>query len=160
MATVNIPASFLVNIRIYMFRLEVERELTDELITRVAVGAKRAGYRLNSRKAALYVVATMKVHDLHPDLSVADCRDAGELVANAYGALIDLEAGESLQINLLDILQKEAANLSTKKLSILSKLGVALDVFKEAVVKRNKAAAVRSGSVGKRIAFAILKKVH
>lgn len=160
MATVNIPASFLVNIRIYMFRLNVERELSDEFVTRLAVGAKRAGYRLNSRKAALYTVATMKVHDLRPELSAIDCRDAGELIANSYGALIELKSDESVQINLIDILQKEAANLSTKKISILSKMGVALDVFRDAVAKRNKAAMVKGAPVGKRIALAILKKVH
>lgn len=159
MASINIPESFVKNIRIYMYRLEVQRELTDELITRYAVGAKRAGYRLNSRSAALYVVAAMKAHDVSNAFTVVDCRDTAELVANAYSKLIKLEHDTPAQINLIDILSKEAASLSTKKLGILGKLNVALDIFKEAVVKRNKAAAMKS-SAGQQIALAILKKVH
>lgn len=159
MASINIPESFVKNIRIYMYRLDVKRDITDELITRYAVGAKRAGYRLNSRSAALYVVATMKAHDVSDSLTAVDCRDTAELVANAYIKLIKLEESSSSQINLIDILSAEAASLSTKKLGILGKMGVALDIFKEAVVKRNKAAALKT-SPGKQIALAILKKVH
>lgn len=159
MASINIPESFVKNIRIYMYRLDVKRDITDELITRYAVGAKRAGYRLNSRSAALYVVATMKAHDVSDSLTAVDCRDTAELVANAYIKLIKLEESSSSQINLIDILSAEAASLSTKKLGILGKMGVALDIFKEAVVKRNKAAALKT-SPGKQVALAILKKVH
>ncbi|WP_311763387.1 hypothetical protein [Proteus columbae] len=159
MASINIPESFVKNIRIYMYRLDVNRDLTNELITRYAVGAKRAGYRLNSRSAALYVVATMKAHDVSDSLTAVDCRDTAELVANAYIKLIKLEESSASQINLIDILSTEAASLSTKKLGILGKMGVALDIFKEAVAKRNKAAALKS-SPGKQIALAILKKVH
>ncbi|QMP24152.1 hypothetical protein [Proteus phage 10] len=159
MASINIPESFVKNIRIYMYRLDVKRDITDELITRYAVGAKRAGYRLNSRSAALYVVATMKAHDISDSLTAVDCRDTAELVANAYIKLIKLEESSASQINLIDILSAEAASLSTKKLGILGKMGVALDIFKEAVVKRNKAAALKT-SPGKQIALAILKKVH